>query len=771
MLSISNLLENVRSITIGVSQTTGTGNFSVIDDTLPGFVAPNDTNNGVPDGAVIPYHRYYKDLSTSGFEAGTATYHAASGELRDKSVEFSSGTGGDTAITWTADDSLVVFSVPRNITLMACRIHTQLGPYSPILFTYTGRSNALITPGENADTKDFSPWLKHWSNDQLSGEYDPANNAWRSIDMTTMKGSQLNTDGTGVAGNELPYSGVPLKAWTGGNLKYYQDSAPSATAAGEGWADTDSDDGNGQRITYKSTAAGTGNWVVTPDSEWIPNANMFYQTAGYVSLLLGRKGRIVSSCRIQAIDSAAGWLYDPTQTDGVAKTLKTQLDLAVAADSDLVAAGVTYPHFHMHSGMSGGFGTTWDTSEYALIMDDVIKAFYDEDRWDICKKEFTRMLLLDGVPYNEEANPNFRGHEVAAELNRQHVTLIPTHGLETFYDTYDTIHYNNQGANRMAQRMIDSICQGNTGSSSGGSGGSAVYTGRTTAAFATSVGADSDSAPSSNQSHLNVAQTHFYFHKTQNDNDFQYTWLRQLKAAPSSKSPIVLTGFLGAAFTLDVNGPIEDRDTYYALPVTNINITTATGTAAIIFTNADTSPVWWYGGYGKGELQSRPTLPFAVPVLIDGEGVDAVGYGSTPVISDNLGKLERLTGLPQVLSPPPKQVIGAGNEDVFTILNSGFTVTDQIMQLELDVIGYDEADATSTGSEKIVQLWRYTGSVYESVSTIERIEYEAGLPVVTFVYGSDFFGSKLLHCRAAGIAGKTWNLNMVLKITVLRQGT
>ncbi len=771
MLDITNLLENVRSITIGVSQTTGTGNFSVIDDTLPGFVAPNDTNNGVSDGAVIPYHRYYKDLSTAGFEAGTATYHAASGELRDKSVEFSSGAGGDTAITWTADDSLVVFSVPRNVTLMACRVHTQLGPYSPILFTYTGRSNAGITPGENADAVDFSPWLKHWSNDQLSGEYDPANNAWRSIDMTTMKGAQLNTNGTGVGGNELPYSGVPLRGWTGGIIDYYQDAAPSATASGEAWVDTDSDDGNGQRIVYKSTAAGTGNWVVIPDNEWIPNANMFYQTAGYVSMLLGRKGRIVSSVKVLALDGAAGWLYDPTQTNGIAKTLKTQLDLAVAADPDLVAAGVTYPHFHMHSGMSGGFDTTWDTSEYALIMDDVIKAFYDEDRWDICKKEFTRMLLLDGVPRNEETNPNFRGHEVAAELNRQHVTLIPTHGLETFYDTYDTVHYNNQGANRLAQRMIDSICQGNTGSSSGGSGGSAVYTGRATAGFGSTSVADSDSAPANNEIHLNVAQTYVYFSKVQSTSalNLQYYWIRQLKAAPSSKGAIKIKAIFAANWTADIDGPIEDRDTYFALPVTNVSVTTATGVVSVVFENTD-SPAWWYGGYGYDELQSRPTLPFAVPALLESQSKDSTAFGVSLVAVDSLGKLERLN-LPNQLVPPPKQVTNAVNTVIYAMNRPDWQVTDTLIQLELDVFGYDDADATSTGSEKIVQIWRYTGTVWAAVSSLSRTTYETGLPVVTFVYSSGFFGEKYINARAAGIAGKTWNMNMVLNITVLRQGT
>lgn len=771
MLSISNLLENVRSITIGVSQTTGTGNFSVTDDTLPGFVAPDDTNNGVPDGAVVPYHRYYKDLSTSGFEAGVATYHAASGELRDKSVEFSSGTGGDAAITWTAADSLVVFSVPRNITLMACRVHTQLGPYSPILFTYTGRSNAATTPGENADAVDFSPWLKHWSNDQLSGEYDPANNAWRSIDMTTMKGSQLNTDGTGVAGNELPYSGVPLRAWNGGNLKYYQDSAPSATAAGEAWVDTDSDDGSGQRIVYKSTAAGTGNWVVIPDSEWTPNANMFYQTAGYVSMLLGRKGRIVSSVKVLALDGAAGWLYDPTQTDGVAKTLKTQLDLAVADDPDLVAAGVTYPHFHMHSGMTGGFGTTWDTSEFALIMDDVIKAFYDEDRWDICKKEFTRMLLLDGVPRNEDTNPNFRGHEVAAELNRQHVTLIPTHGLETYYDTWDTIHYNNQGANRLAQRMVDSICQGNTGSSSGGSGGSAVYTGKSTTGFVSTSIADSDSAPAADKIHFNVAQTYVYFGKTQDqgDSDTQYTWLRHLKASPSGRAAIKIVGLFVGNWSADVDGPIEDRDTYWALPVTNASVTVATGVVGVNFTNAD-SPAWWYGGYGYAELQSRPTLPFAVPVLLEEQSKDSIVLGCSVVAADSLGKLERLK-LPNLLTPPPKQVIGSGNVNIYSLNSTDWEVTDTLIQLDLDLVGYDDADTTSTGSQKLVQLFRYTGTAWAAASSISYTTYETGLPVVTFVPAPGLFGEKYIHARAAGIAGKTWNMNMVLNITVLRQGT
>ena len=771
MFNISNLLENVRSITIGVSQTSGTGNFSVIDDTLAGFIAPNDANNGVPDGAVIPFHRYYKDLSTAGFEAGTATYHAASGELRDKAVEYSSGSGGDTAITWTTADSLVVFSVPRNVTLMACRVHTQLGPYSPILFTFTGRSNAIVTPGDNADAVDFSPWLKHWANDQQSGDYDPANNSWRSIDMTKMKGAQLNS-------NALPYSGVPLRWWIGGEMTFYNDSAPSATAAGEAWVDTDSSDGIGNHIVYKSTAAGSASWQVIPDSEWLANSNMFYQTAGYVSLLLGRQGRIVSSTKVQEIDSAAGWLYDPTQTNGVAKTLKTQLDLAVAADPGLSAAGVTYPHFHMQSGMTGGFTTTWSTSEYALIMDDVIKAFYDEDRWDICKPEFTRALLLDGVPWNEETNPNFRGHEVAAELNRQHVTLIPTHGLETYYDTYDTVHYNNQGANKIAQRMIDSICQGNTGSSSGGSGGSAVYTGRSSKSLSFDLIADSNSAPADYKGHFNLAQDYLYMAKNTGTAlapvDTQYQWLRQLKNAPSAKLPVTVTGVFGGAFTTEVAGHIEDRDTYWAIPVTNTNITTATGFSAILIANADTSPVWWFGGYGADELQSRPTLPFAVPALIagaGGEGSDSVLWDSIPVISDSVGKLQRLTGLPQVLSIPPQQVVGSGNENLFTIANTAWQVAGHLMQLELDIIGYDDADTTSTGSEKIVQIWRYTGSAYQAVSTLERIEYEAGLPAVTFVWATDFFGTKMIQCIAAGIAGKTWNMNAVLKVTVLRQGT
>jgi hypothetical protein len=184
--------------------------------------------------------------------------------------------------------------------------------------------------------------------------------------------------------------------------------------------------------------------------------------------------------------------------------------------------------------------------------------------------------------------------------------------------------------------------------------------------------------------------------------------------------------------------------------------------------------VWWFGGYGKDELQSRPTLPFAVPALIagaGGESSDAVSWDSTPVISDSVGKLQRLTGLPQVLSIPPQQVVGSGNENLFTINNVTWQVAGHLMQLELDIMGYDEADTTSTGSEKIVQLWRYTGSLYEAVSTLERIEYEAGLPQVTFVWATDFFSTKMIQCQAAGISGKTWNMNTVLKVTVLRQGT
>lgn len=758
-IDIANLLENVRSITIGVSQTSGTGNFSVIDDTLAGFISPNDANNGVPDGAVIPYHRYYKDLSTAGFEAGTATYHAASGELRDKAVEYSSGSGGNTAITWTTSDSLVVFSVPRNVTLMACRVHSQLGPYEPILFTYTGRSNAGVSPGDSADAVDFSPWLKHWANDQQSGDYDPANNSWRSIDMTKMKGAQLNS-------NALPYSGVPLRWWVGGAMTFYQDSAPSASAAGEAWVDTDSSDGIGNHIVYKSTAAGSASWVVIPDSEWAANSNMFYQTAGYVSVILGRQGRIVSATKVQTIDSAAGWLYDPTQTNGVAKTLKTQLDLAVAADPDLSAAGVTHPHFHMHSGMTGGFSTDWDTAQYALIMDDVIKAFYGEDRWDICKPEFTRMLLIDGVPRNEETMPNFRGHEVAAELNRQHVTLIPTHGLETYYDTYDTVHYNNQGANKLAQRMVDSICQGNTGSSSGGSGGAAVYTARITAFPLSTIQDDSDTAPSDYFMNYNVAGTYLYIAKMMGSAaapvDSQYSAIRGLKKAAAGRSAITISGSFVGSFSADVNGHIEDRDTYWAIPVANP--TKTNGLVTVTTTN--------FGGwYGLDQLQSRPTLPFAIPVLIEDQATDSVVYDSTLVVTDKDGKLVRYLNTPQILSPPPKQVVGAGNQTIFTITNSSFQVTGQIMQLELDIMGYDDADTTSTGSEKIVQLWRYTGSVYESVSTLERIEYEAGLPEVIFQYASDFFGTKTIIFKAAGIATKTWNMNMSFSVTVLRQGT
>lgn len=745
LLNIENMLDSIQRITIGISQTAGTGDFSVTDDTLVGWKPFNDANHPVPDGTLVPFHRYYLDRVTAGFEAGHATYHAASGELRDKVIEYSSHIDGVSPITWTTDDSIVVAGITRSMMTATVRMHSQLGWNVPPLFVWTGRSNSGYTPGSLANMVNFKDFLDHYSTDQIQGDYDPADLAWRPLDMDE-KGSQTNS-------GDLPYIGTRLRQYihpTEGvqEVAFYQDSIPTSTAVGELWVDTDSDDGNGRPLTYTAESIGAdqitaGEWELTDDADWLPNANPYYLAAGFVCMLLGVRGKCVPGYKILQIDDEDGWVYNPTSANSVAGTLKTQLDAAIAADADLTAAGVTHPHFMMMSGMTGGSdGLGMDTLEYGLLMDDIIKKFYDPDAWDLCKRNFTRMLITDKVigPIVEDANPDFEGQKLACEWNPDKCTLIPTTGLTVYEHTYDTIHWTEAGTAELAGRIVNAIATSG-GYSNVGSAALKAYREKFSGpVFGITIQADSDTAPAAVSGRFNAAQTHFLISKTltatqdpniTHEGSLQFSWIRGL----TKNNPLEESAGIGAAtivaalvanISFTVEGPVEDRGDHFAIPCGNVVQTTPTGAAFFAIIN-------WRGWYGYGQCASLPTLPFKVTALEQANetGTAVLNYSESQyhgfVTADQNGLLKRFKQ--DQFYRPNAYLTTAGAATTQRSVRMAFVdfeTTGNVIAVEAEVYMQDDGDATNIAWATYRRTFRWTGSAWSANDTTHVTTVFAG---------------------------------------------
>jgi hypothetical protein len=806
-MNVDNMHDLLNFTVIGVSTDSG----QATNITLSGS-APFGLSFGahLTDGQLVFAHRYYSDFVTAGSEWGYGTYNAGSSQITGWTLIRSSESPSTTKVTWSGAQTYVAISTSKELMANAARAHLELGPTTPILFAATGQSNLTVAPqltSNNEPIPDFSAFLQDWSTPQIEGAFDRADLDWRAVDMINEYSSQQNNTGKGYVGVYRRYNKEATRGQEAnpGNptwaVSHYQAGPTPPTVTGAGWLWVDTADNFKTYISRDAdvndqiTTAAPHEWQATEDDEWAYNSQVAYLVAGYLCMIMGRQGRLVS---VQYsgidIDDDIGWRYE-TGTENMAEILKEELGLAIAADPDLNGV-VTHPHFFIYQqGENEAFqGRT--SQEYGFLLDDVLKSFYDPDRWDICKRGFTRGFVIDGLQgedFGKETFPDWVGHHIACELNRENVSFIPTDGLIQYQDTYDPVHYTERGSFQLARRILNEIITGGSGNSATGSAAISPFRGlvdtnTTNTAGLITVIADSNSLPpSNNQAYFNEAQDTFYISKTMTTSnmmspggDVGYGPIRHLKPLtanhPDNPLRVRVLGFFSVNLTFDVNGIAQDHGTYFSIPVANPNITTATGTGFVSM-NRNGNP---HLDYSSLQLVSRLRLPISSDnfekdsavynqeVAPKTEGIDDY----SPTYATRFADIVRFKNLMEYVVEP-RQTIGLTpshpERQIWKTALTDYQTNGQYIFLEATVYGQDDGTASNTFAIRTSAGMRWSGTtwtVHSGARANEVLDNGTNEPTFTFEAFAES-GIQFVGLVTGGVSGKTWNINAYVTARVL----
>ncbi len=365
--------------------------------TISGATTFSDDPNGAQgyvDGVEYHYFVRYPDNTTSGHEEGWGAYTASTDSIaRTKIGKSSAGYG--VKVNWGSSATKHIAAVVSGAELgnMASAV-IDLPPWQDVLLGGTSQSNGLA-----------------WANLYLTGSALPIYTQvldWCKIAAGTGSYAWRVTDPTEqsllLPSDDTVHVGTPRRVDSGGTV--------------------------------------------------YPTGHIGRSAAITLAAFTGRKVRTIFAATVgTAIDAAVRgwWPYNASLTTGCAKIFKDAVGAAVAQMViDDPRQTATKLHICMHAQGESDISKT--SGQYGFMLADVIQAYEDTTRWNICDSN-TIYLLYDIPPQLRESSSSglkFDGHRVAAYLIGERAHVVDTKGALTA----EGLHYTGASADMLGPRGI-----------------------------------------------------------------------------------------------------------------------------------------------------------------------------------------------------------------------------------------------------------------------------------------------------------------------------
>jgi hypothetical protein len=772
------VLQEFKELVIGTSITSGSGTTIVINGNAP---MAADPRNDLEDGQRAFIHRYYSDFTTAAFERGYAEWDNTNDQFINYVVTASSHADGVSPINWTTDEQYVVVRLSAQASTQWAKIQAGRELGAPWVIAYSGQSN-MHAGLDNDSTFPTIPagFVKDYCTDQLGPFSKSDTLTFKDYNGADRTREHASDDATwvsrynGTFRSHYKFFGSPGDVW-------YQTAPPTSNAAGDLWWDTD----DGHHL-YKAAAGGVstigaGAWETQEAaSNWSLNAHMGVLFAYWMALNTGCMAYTIGvSSTGTVIDQATkGWFYNPGNGN-TADDLDTIVTAALA-ETEISSWGITAPHFFIFAQGEGAPIVEGKTSaQQAMYLGDFIEAIYDSERWGWAKDGQTTTFILDippGVNYRKSA-PTWSGHRMAVARHPHRAVLISTDGLRQWEDTWDTVHYNDKGAIKLAYRLLNAALATGIANKQPNPVMELVRrrsdpepNGTGLSSFNQNFDINNTVPPPSGNTYVNTTGDTIVIYKS--NDSIKYAGISHIKnndADDTSDATITITNLIDKTYIYNITGPIKDRDTYFEIPVSLDTGSPATLAAALHFFRCQDEPA------APVSYAAMADVPMGSAALAEGNSTYAGNEpypDRSPVLADPDGVIYRQNRIWEA-HIDEAQYNGAGPHDVWTLNLAHLNVSGNIIFCEAILVGVNASDNTDTFAYEIKQNARRTGAAaaWSLHGSIHEVKIEqAGNPVddVVFIFANhNTLFTHNLRIQMTGNAGVNYIVSGRIKIMLV----